>query len=210
MKGDFLGISLFVVMSSVNLNAGVIFSDNFDATNGGAGQLDFAGFTNWTVSAGAVDLIGNGFNDIKPGNGLYVDLDGSTYISGGIQTVAHFNLTPGNMYTLSFSLANNSFGPAGTDQNAVEVLVGVGPFSETINLNGFSDFSSITRQFSVAVPTLAQLSFGTPGAGVGGDAYGVLLDNVVLSEEVVPEPSSFLLLLAGAPLMLSRVRRRLR
>src|SRR5579862_1829881 len=53
-----------------------LLNDNFNTENGGVGQLNYTGFDNWNVS-GAVDLIGNGFFDFYPGNGLYVDMNGS-------------------------------------------------------------------------------------------------------------------------------------
>ena len=59
--------------SGFSANAGVIFSDNFNAENGGTGVLNYNSFNNWTVTDGTVDLIGNGFFDFYPGNGLYVD-----------------------------------------------------------------------------------------------------------------------------------------
>lgn len=40
------------------------------------GALAYCGFQNWKVE-GSVDLLGNGFFDLLPGNGLYVDLVGS-------------------------------------------------------------------------------------------------------------------------------------
>ena len=49
-------------------SAAPLFSDNFNAQNGGVGTLNFSGFTNWTVSNGSVDLIGNGFFDFYPGD----------------------------------------------------------------------------------------------------------------------------------------------
>ncbi|MEZ5560441.1 MAG: hypothetical protein R3E86_18090 [Pseudomonadales bacterium] len=51
-------------------NAAIIFSDNFDGENGGVGALNYNSFAHWTVLDGTVDLIGNGFFDFLPGNGL--------------------------------------------------------------------------------------------------------------------------------------------
>lgn len=41
--------------------------------------LNYDGFINWDVIAGWVDLIGLGLWDIRPGNGLYVDMSGTSY-----------------------------------------------------------------------------------------------------------------------------------
>lgn len=40
-------------------------------------QLNYTGFVKWDVTRGRVDLIGHSFWDIYPGNGLYVDLQGT-------------------------------------------------------------------------------------------------------------------------------------
>lgn len=42
------------------------------------GELNYVDFTDWDVVTNHVDLIGNGLFDFLPGNGLYVDLCGST------------------------------------------------------------------------------------------------------------------------------------
>ena len=99
--------------------ATVIFSDDFNAENGGVGALNYTGFANWGVSGvgETVDLIGNGFFDFYPGNGLYVDLDGSTGNAGVLTTNSFFG--PGS-YVLSFNLAGSTRG----DTNTVIVRFG--------------------------------------------------------------------------------------
>jgi hypothetical protein len=83
------------------------------------GQLDYSSFLNWEVIAGSVDLIGNGFCDFLPGNGLYVDMvgsspypqtnDGSTTPFGAtIRTIDRFNIAAGADYTISFNAAGNN------------------------------------------------------------------------------------------------------
>src|SRR6185436_18149491 len=99
-------------------NAATIFSDNFNGEHGGTGQLNFAGFTKWSVSNGAVDLIGNGFFDFFPSNGLYVDLDGTTLQAGLLSSTA-IALAPGT-YTVQFALGGSHRG----DTNSVRVTLG--------------------------------------------------------------------------------------
>ncbi len=65
----------------------------------------------WTVSGGTVDLIGVGGADLIPGNGSYVDLDGST--SSGLFS-NNVNLIGGTTYTFSFDLAGSQRGSAET------------------------------------------------------------------------------------------------
>ena len=55
----------------------------------------------WTVTDGTVDLHGAGGSyDVLPGNGSYVDLDGSSFASGLFSN--NVNLTGGTTYLLSF------------------------------------------------------------------------------------------------------------
>jgi hypothetical protein len=86
-----------------------VFSDNFDTY---AYQLNWTPPANWIASGpGTVDLIGEtttstGF-DFYPGNGGYVDLDGSNWIAGTLETIQSFG--PGT-YTLTFDLSGNARG----------------------------------------------------------------------------------------------------
>ena len=59
---------------------------SIDTTHVGA--LNFTNFPQWTVGDGAVDLIGNGFFDFIPGNGLYLDLGGSASNGGRLERYA--------------------------------------------------------------------------------------------------------------------------
>lgn len=78
--------------------------DDFEAK----GQLNYCGFKNWNVRGGHVDLIGNGFLDFLPGNGLYVDLAGADAPHGGMmESKNSIALISGHSYRLSLSLAGN-------------------------------------------------------------------------------------------------------
>ena len=176
--------------------ATVIFSDNFDAENGGVGALNYTGFSNWSVSQGTVDLIGNGFYDFLPGNGLYVDLDGSTNNAG---IMGHFqSLAPGD-YTLSFDLAGNHRNSAAelTTVNVAVVLGGGTAANSSISLNQNDPFTTYSLDFSISPllnPSFIFVSFGA----ASNDNIGMLLDNVVLSDRVgVPEPNTLALLAVG-------------
>jgi hypothetical protein len=182
-----LFLSLMLAVSSPAF-AVVIFDDNFNAENGGVGVLNYNSFAKWSVSDGTVDLIGNGFYDFLPGNGLYVDMDGSTS-NAGIMTSA-LTLAPGE-YTLQFDLAGNHRNGA-TETVIVDVTFG-SLLEKTYSLSQNSPFTTFTETFTVSTATSATLSF----TGVGGDNIGMLLDNVKLSSVSVPEYSSFLLLPLG-------------
>jgi hypothetical protein len=136
------------------------------------GALNFAGFRDFDVTRGTVDLIGNGFFATFPGHGFVVDLDGSTSSAGKLESKTTFNLQPGD-YQLSFDLA----GPSQTSPNTVAVSLG-NVFSETFSRNINDPFLTFTRTIHVASATSGKLIFDHSGPG---DNFGLLLDNVKLT-----------------------------
>ncbi|MBX9605910.1 MAG: PEP-CTERM sorting domain-containing protein [Gammaproteobacteria bacterium] len=191
-----LAASLFTVNA---VHAVPLFSDSFDSEVQGLNQsLD-----NWTVTDGTIDVVGTGFFNFYPGNGNYLDLDGSTGNAGIITTNVAFNLLPG-LYTLSFQLGGNARN-GGTDS----VTVSLGSvFNEVFTLAGNAGLQNITRSFSLASAAgTAALSFNH----AGGDNVGLLLDDVLLDfsrvSTAVPEPSSMALLSVAGLLAARRGRR---
>ncbi|MDH3277041.1 MAG: hypothetical protein OEL77_03105 [Nitrosopumilus sp.] len=172
----FLAVSLALVfamgMNNLAYAETVLLDDDFDLENGGIGILNYNGFTNWSVSDGTVDLIGNGFFDFLPGNGLYVDLDGSTNNSG-IMTSDILELEACE-YELQFDLAGNH---RNSNTESVDVSVGA-LFSEQFSLNQNDPFTTYTRQISVDSNTSESIVF----SGAGGDNIGLLLDNVKFTQ----------------------------
>ena len=98
-----------IVATCVSANASVLFSDNFDSevpddlVNLGS-DTNYNSFTNWTVSDGSVDLVGQGDWGLQcaGGVGKCVDLDGSTNDAGILSSNA-FDLLVGD-YVLSFDI----------------------------------------------------------------------------------------------------------
>ena len=152
---------------------------------------------------GSVDLIGNGFADFFPGNGLYLDLDGSTFNAGTLVSKAAFMFDSNQMVELSFDLLGEN-SVVGVGNNTVIVSLG-SLFEETFSV---ADTGTITRNFTVAELTTANLVFNH----AGGDQGGLILDSVMLSveqPESVPEPSSLLAVLAFSALGIdSRLKRK--
>jgi hypothetical protein len=181
-------ILAFAVSYSASADV-IVFSDNFDSENGGNEALNYTGFANWTVTDGTVDLIGNGGPfDFLPGNGLYVDLDGSTYDAGIMATSVGIHFAAGEQYTLTFDVAGNN------RTATVESLVfGVG-------ITGQLYFDSLTysaAQYNNDFATYT-VSFTGDGStqsiffeGYGRDNIGMLLDNVSVAR--VPEPAALAL-----------------
>ncbi|MFQ5559813.1 MAG: PEP-CTERM sorting domain-containing protein [Nitrospinota bacterium] len=175
-----------LVLPGVSLANTIIFEDDFNSENGGAYMLNYNSFSKWTVSDGTVDLKGNGGPwDVYPGNGLYVDLDGSTRNAGTMTTTPDLFLGAGD-YNLSFDLGGNARGGA-PDMLVVSVLL-PGTYSEFFFLPSSSPLTTITRTFTVTSGASTALAFNH----MGGDNVGMILDNVSLS--TVPEPSSLILL----------------
>ena len=154
-------------------SAAVLLFDDFDRENSGVGALNWKEFRQWSVIRGCVDLHGNGFYDVQPGKGLYVDLDGTCKGAGTIETRLPLNLQPGE-YILEFWLAGNQ-----RRDTPDTVVVSLGDlFEEQITLGRREPFRLYSRNINITVmvSTTAKLVF----TGAGGDDEGILLDLVRL------------------------------
>jgi hypothetical protein len=163
----------------------ILLSDNFNSENGGAGQLNYTNFANWNVTAGSVDIIGNGFFDFYPGNGLYVDMDGSTGQAGTLTSKLTF--APGS-YHLSFDLGGSQRGVLD------HVIVALGDFSQTFTRQSSDPLALVTLDVTTSVAGSLSFSNVEPGN------IGAILDNVTVTETTppaVPEPSTLALLALG-------------
>ncbi len=174
--------------------AQVIFFDNFDANNPGVNVVP----AGWTIAnAGTVDLIGvcNGnppFFDNFPGNGCYVDLDGSTSTPGLFKK--SFTLMSGIPYILQFDLASNQ-------NNIVDVAFGTTTGQYSLVGTQPIPFTTKSLFFTPVTTGLYDISF----LNQGGDGNGAVLNNVKLSAVPVPAPLPLL-----GPIAAFSARRRLR
>jgi hypothetical protein len=146
----------------------VLFSDNFDSENEGEGQLNHSRFDNWLVRSGEADLLGRGIGAALRDQGLYVELHGSGYLPGKLQSRRAFRLNPGT-YLLEFDLAAN---PKGAKSDMTVTLGKL--YEETFALEGRKPFETISRRVDVAQATNASLVFRLKSRGEAGP----LLDNV--------------------------------
>ena len=162
----FVAVCVLVPAIASPANAQIVFEDDFNLENGGGGSLNYTGFQQWSVSDGAVDLIGAGLANFYPGNGLYVDLDGTSGNAGRLTSTALF-LMPGQ-YRFEFDLGYN---PQGSFvDNGMTVSIG-DAFNEAFATNGAGappSFAHISRDFVLATATDASIVFGH----AGGDNLG--------------------------------------
>jgi len=109
------------------------------------GVSNYTGFANWDVIQGEVDLLGNGFYDVLPGNGLYVDLRGSGDLNGNydipiLKTKNVISLKASHVYRVAIDLAGNQVVDRPTD---------------TVSLQVFSDSITLLSQ-QIAMPDYTQ------------------------------------------------------
>jgi hypothetical protein len=229
MRGALVSLSLLVVVHAGPVSAAVVFTDGFDSENGGLSQLNYASFANWSVSGGTVDLIRSGDFGIScfGGTGSCVDLDGSTG-DAGILTSSNIGFASGDLVEISFRLSGNQRN-AFVDQ--LQLQFTFGQLTDVLDLTkggdfgsfGPSDFTNLTGATdSLTVPGgdpfgLYHLSFTSLTAGfmnlrfenLDGDNVGAILDavNVSVGPQAVPEPSTWVLLVASLGLAGFAMRR---
>jgi choice-of-anchor C domain-containing protein len=155
----------------------------------------------WTVGAGGVDLIRTYW---APFSGFQsLDLNGGA--AGSIsQTVA---TTAGRHYTLTFALAGN---PDNASNKVLNVLFGsqnVGNVTFVYNASqSYSNMGWTLITFTDLVATGSSTTLTL--SGVSGGAWGAALDDIVLTQNVLPEPSSAALMVTGLLGTLVMMRRR--
>lgn len=189
-------ILLTILSLPLSSQAITVFNDDFNTDTIGLNKTTFNG--GWTVTSGTVDLIGPGLFDLLPGNGNYVDLDGSSGLSGTFDN--QIQLAALTNFTLSFDLAGSQRG----DSNTVNVIFGT--TSQSYVLASSDPFSTYMLSFTTNGAANYQIFFNNSG----GDNIGALLDNVNVSTGVseVPVPAALPLMASALGLFgLSRRRK---
>jgi hypothetical protein len=172
---------LSYLKSAVCAGACVPAGDYYAAT----AELDYSSFINWSVIAGQVNLLGNGFEDFLPGNGLYVELAAANH-AATLQSIDTFALTAGDTYEVSLSVGGNNqlYTPAAgqavrvylQDVNSGQIIY---DHSVTVEWDApFQPFAlSFTAQYAASVKLYIQQ---VVAAGYTGNFFGNLVDDLQL------------------------------
>ena len=198
----------------------VLFQDNFNSYGYVLGATSVGPWStmadfNPATAGGGVDVIGvtsttTNYN-FYPGNGGYVDLDGTapgqgpTYFYTSVNVPVSVGAAPQYRFDLTFDVGQN---PNGTNRQLVAVIGGAAPGASIFTTSGMplTTFSrSITGTWALGNPI--QFGFWTPSS----DQQGPIIDNVTLTVTPVPEPGEWAMMLAGLGIVgLIARRRRLR
>ena len=171
-----------------------VFADNF---NSNASHLDTTP-TGWNLVKGTVDIIGNGFFDWYPGNGAYLDLDGSQGPVGQnsrIETTATYALKAGMYkFDLDYGINHND----GSDSDVITFgIVGL-PAVNLFDANA-ADHSATSFKHTFTFVLLDELPFARffieGNSNGSSDQSGGIVDNFQVS--AVPLPGAALFLVSG-------------
>ncbi len=192
VRATLTALGLLAAGGATPASAQTLISQNFDAEPLGTRGFYYLAvgttFGGFTVTRGSIDVIGPGWYDPLPGNGNYIDLDGTDAGSAGRFESADLSLNPGT-YQFSFRLAGSQRETGGP--NSVTISLG-SHFSESFTRNDTDPFALFTRNIHVAAAGTAKLVFDH----IGADNNGLLLDDVTLVRSeapAVPEPHAALL-----------------
>ena len=187
---------LALSVSTAASAATTLFEDNFDDETQGTPQGSLDQFT--VGGTGTIDVIGTGFFDFYPGNGNYIDLNGSPG-AGSITTTDPLGMVVGQSYELSFDYGVN-LNSAGLE----ELLFGFGTTTYSLIIEGAIGLTNYVVSF-VYDGTGDFLFFADSGVNSPNDNGGPIVDNIQLS--AVPLPAAGLLMLGGLA-ALGAMRRR--
>ena len=145
----------------------VLIVDDVDSENNGQSQPNYTNFAFWNVVDGCVDLHGPGGVNPRPGNGLYIDMDGTCNDAGTLVSKQTFQLHPAN-WRLELVVAGNSQ-VSGRDT----MLISVGPGNEwMLALDDTVSFALVNYNFTLADSLAAKIRL----EHFGNDEQGILID----------------------------------
>lgn len=181
-----VGAALLLGAVASNANAGDITSlsqPNFSSENGGNPTLNYYGFANFTVGTspasgfalgGSVDLIGNGSFDVYPGNGLYVDMCGTTSVCGSLTSKSAF---AAGTYDVTIKLGGQIYG--GGVPDGVNVSFGSLSQNDVLPALQVQTFSGVATLASAGYLTISDLNL-TGNQNIGSTLFSVSVSPVPL------------------------------
>lgn len=178
----------------------VLFEDNFGAETPGLN----ASLSKWNILDGSVDVLQAfpGISCYSAGNGICLDLDGSTSDAVTMVSKQTFNLFNGGSYSLSYVFSGNQ--RAGTASDSWSIGV-----ADAATNMVFASINWVDVAYDLPFQVWDQLlPIGSPVpirlyiSHAGGDNVGVILDQVAFKCEgtcsgSVPEPAVLALLSIG-------------
>nr|WP_310524060.1 PEPxxWA-CTERM sorting domain-containing protein [Polymorphobacter sp.] len=184
-----------VINGSFELGAPITGGSDFLPTG------DTTSLPGWRVLSSGVDYVDNTLWDAANGS-RSVELSGTG--SGGlVQRLGGF--TVGEKYRLRFKLSANPFGPNRVYRTTVSVTGGTAQqfaYTKTAANTPTNMLYEFQEYVWTATNAFQNFQFRSVGAG----QYGSVLDSVSIS--LVPEPSSWMLLIAGFGMTGFAMRRR--
>lgn len=152
-------------------------------------ELSYTGFINWDVIRNDVDLQGVGTNgrpefDYLPGNGLYVDLQGTA--PGKMRSKTTYNFTSGKTYRLSMDLAGWQAGESRISFTVTTSIENALTDQVTTFTDKFQPFTTYSWEFTPSSNVSGRIIIDEDQVGATGAPYspyslpGILMDRVKL------------------------------
>jgi hypothetical protein len=217
--------AVFATLIGSQAHSQTIFSDNFAGENGGATELSYTNFTNFSVVYGSVDLLhtGDGFGVNCGSSSACINLGGSTE-TGGTLLSNPFNFSANQLVTFTVDVSGNQtseaaaldddlgigFTTLGVSEVNFASVTGFGvvpnapSFPQDPSGDGFGFTSDNTIPFNQNFQEYS-ITFSAAQAGIGQayiytdsvDSTGPILNDATLTVSATPEPSSWLLMIGG-------------
>ncbi len=178
-------VLVFLLVLTAAASAATILNGSFESPYCSGICTLSSGLTDWVISKGSIDIVRSWS---PPDGGQVIDLDGRA--AGAIsQNIATVN---GGSYRVLFYLSIN---PDASGSRSLQVCADATCQPYTYNPALESGWLLKTFDFTASATT-TNLKFDSLDSA--GSWYGPALDNVIIQDQSVPEPSS--LFLAGAAL----------